>query len=140
MTELEGKIAYNGKKKPKKRAKRLSILKAAEGKFAAHGCHEATIADMARKAHISEATIYEYFSSKEDLPFSIPAEAISHSHQKIKEMFEFVKGAANKSRTLIYRHLRLYTDNRISILLQGSLTPAKKESQCVDVRMERIQG
>ena len=48
------------------------ILQAAEQVFAQKGFHDATIADVARKAKVSEATIYEYFPSKEELLFSNP--------------------------------------------------------------------
>jgi len=40
-------------------------LKAAENIFAQKGFHEATISDIAKKAEVFEATIYDYFSSKE---------------------------------------------------------------------------
>jgi AcrR family transcriptional regulator len=49
-------------------------LNAAEHVFAEKGFHEATLSDIAKKAHVSEATIYEYFLSKEELLFSIPKE------------------------------------------------------------------
>jgi AcrR family transcriptional regulator len=92
-------------------AKRHAILRAAEIVFAGKGFHEATISDIAEKAHVSEATIYEYFSSKEELLFSIPAEVTRDHLSKSKEALEYVRGAANRLRMLIYRHLRLYSTN-----------------------------
>ena len=60
-------------KNPRKGA---AILRAAEHIFAKKGFQAATVSDIAKKAKVSEATIYEYFSSKEELLFSIPAETI----------------------------------------------------------------
>jgi len=96
---------------PKNRAKRLSIAKAAERVFAKKGFHEATIADIAKMANISEATIYEYFISKEELLFSIPEEKTKQHLKKNEDILQYVQGAANKLRVLIYRHLRLYALN-----------------------------
>lgn len=92
-------------------AKRHAILRAAETIFANKGFHEATISDIAKRAHVSEATIYEYFSSKEELLFSIP-EVITREHlEKSHEVLQYIQGAANKLRVIIYRHVRLYVLN-----------------------------
>lgn len=95
-------------KNPRKGAK---ILKAAEIIFARKGFQAATISDIAQKAKVSEATIYEYFSSKEELLFSIPAQTIRQYHEKNREILPYIHGAANKLRFLIKRHLGLYADD-----------------------------
>lgn len=95
-------------KNPRKGA---SILKAAEGIFAEKGFQAATISDIAKKAKVSEATIYDYFSSKEELLFAIPAQTIKEYHEKNNEILLYITGAANKLRFLIKRHLGLYADN-----------------------------
>ena len=83
-------------------ARQEQILKAAKTIFAEKGFYEATISDIAREAQLSEPTIYEYFASKEDLLFSIPAE----TSRKIKEFFDvnlgMFRGAVNKLRGIIY--------------------------------------
>lgn len=95
-------------KNPSKGAK---ILKAAESIFAKKGFQTATISDIAKKAKVSEATIYEYFTSKEELLFAIPAQTIKEYHEKNIEILPYIQGAANKLRFLIKRHLGLYADN-----------------------------
>lgn len=92
-------------------AKSAAILKAAETIFARKGFHSATIAEIAKRAKVSEATIYEYFSSKEELLFTIPAETTYRHHEKNLEILPYIHGAANKLRFLIRRHLELYVDN-----------------------------
>jgi AcrR family transcriptional regulator len=91
--------------------KASTILNAAEHVFANKGFHEATISDIAKKANVSEATIYDYFSSKEELLFSIPKEETLRHLEKSEELLQYIQGAANKLRMLIYRHLNLYNKN-----------------------------
>ena len=91
--------------------KGAAILKAAESIFARKGFHEATISEIARKSRVSEATIYEYFSSKEELLFSIPAQTTRQYEEKNREILKYIRGAVNKLRFLIYRHLNLYAEN-----------------------------
>jgi AcrR family transcriptional regulator len=91
--------------------KGAAILKAAESIFAKKGFHEATISEIARKSKVSEATIYEYFSSKEELLFSIPARTTQQYEEKNREILNYLRGAANKLRFLVYRHLGLYAEN-----------------------------
>jgi AcrR family transcriptional regulator len=92
-------------------AKSAAILKAAETIFSRKGFHSATIAEIAKKAKVSEATIYEYFSSKEELLFTIPAETTYRHYEKNQEILPYIHGAANKLRFLIRRHLELYAEN-----------------------------
>ena len=106
-------------------AKRTAILRAAESIFARKGFHAATISDIAKKAKVSEGTIYEYFSSKEELLFSIPAKTIQQYQDKNREILEYIQGAANKLRFLIHRHLGLYADNPeyanvVMLILKGN--------------------
>lgn len=95
-------------KNPRKGAK---VLKAAESIFARKGFQSATIADIAKRAEVSEATIYEYFSSKEELLFAIPAQIIFEYHEKNIEILPYIQGAANKLSFLIKRHVELYAKN-----------------------------
>ena len=112
-------------KAPKNSIKGTAILKAAQSIFAGKGFHAATVSDIARKAKVSEGTIYEYFSSKEILLFSIPAETIQQYLDKNLEILEHIQGAAGKLRFLIHRHLGLYADNPdyanvVMLILKGN--------------------
>lgn len=120
--------------KPQKNPRKASaILKAAEAIFAKKGFHTATIAEIARKAKVSEATIYEYFSTKEDLLFEIPAEKIGDYYEKNNEIVKYLNGAANKLRFLITRHLELYETNPdyanvVMLILKGNRNFLKTEA------------
>jgi len=112
MNDTEGNENSKRERKiAKNPAKRTAILKAAGKTFAQKGFHEATIADIAKKARVSEATIYDYFNTKEELLFSLPAEIIQEYQKDNKIILEYVRGSANRLRVLIYRHLKLYEEN-----------------------------
>jgi len=56
--------------------RQAQILTAAAKVFAAKGFERATIADIAREAHVAEGSIYNYFKSKSDLLVSIPRQMV----------------------------------------------------------------
>jgi len=70
----------------KSELRKQEILTAAEKVFAKKGFHQATISDVSREAGLSEATIYEYFSSKEELLFSIPGET-AKKHERTSSTY-----------------------------------------------------
>ncbi|MBR9979572.1 MAG: TetR/AcrR family transcriptional regulator [Desulfatitalea sp.] len=82
--------------------RRAQILKAAEKIFAEKGFHEATISEIAKGAGLSEPTIYEYFPSKEEILFQIPAETSCRLGELIRFHLQMAKGTASKLRALIY--------------------------------------
>lgn len=109
------KMGASGKKSRKKSrnkpAKRDSILKVAEKLFAKKGFHEATVAEIAKKAGVSEGTIYEYFSTKEALLFSIPGEKSGKFREANLAILKYVDSSINKLKILVFRHLELFNLN-----------------------------
>ena len=98
-------------KKPKTGSKLPAIISAALHVFAEKGYHKATITEIARKARVSEATVYEYCGSKEDLLFMIPEEITRDAVEQMEKVLPFVKGAGNKLRAIIYGYYTLYKEN-----------------------------
>jgi TetR/AcrR family fatty acid metabolism transcriptional regulator len=84
------------------------IIGAAEKVFARKGFNDATVAEIAQEAGLSDATIYEYFSSKEELLFTVPLETIRTAYEELGGHLEFIRGAANKLRGIIYGYLSFY--------------------------------
>jgi len=82
--------------------RREQILRAAEKIFAEKGFHETTISDIAKGAGLSEPTLYEYFSSKEDILFTIPEETSSQLGELIGFHLQMAKGTVAKLRAMIY--------------------------------------
>lgn len=58
-----------GLRERKKRRTREAIAEAARALFVAHGFEAVRVADIARAADVSEATVFNYFPTKEDLVF-----------------------------------------------------------------------
>ncbi|MCE5252299.1 TetR/AcrR family transcriptional regulator [bacterium] len=88
-----------------KETHRLEILAAATRVFARKGYFHATLDEVAQEAEFSKASLYNYFSSKEDLLFSImktvifsrnSAFSVAFSGKKpfTEELVDFLVGAA----------------------------------------------
>ena len=61
----------NGKKEKIAKKRQRQILNAARQVFSKKGFAEATTAEIAKEARVSEGTIYNYFESKRDLLISL---------------------------------------------------------------------
>jgi TetR/AcrR family fatty acid metabolism transcriptional regulator len=88
-----------------------TIIDSALEVFGEKGFYNATISEIARTAGVSEATIYEYFGSKEDLLFAIPGEITKQAVDFLEAMGPYIKGAENKIRAISYGYFNLYRDN-----------------------------
>ncbi len=91
--------------------RKKKILAAAEKVFARQGFQDATISEIAKEAKISEASIYEYFNTKEGLLFSIPGEAARQVFDLMDFHLRLIRGAAVKLRAIIYILLSSYQKN-----------------------------
>jgi len=135
--------AKKNRKTVRNSVKKTAIIKAAAKVFGRNGFYETPLSDIAREARVSESTIYEYFSTKEELLFSIPAETIRDYLNKNLEILQYIQGAANKLRTLIYRHLSLYGDNEdyanvVMLILKGNRNFLKTEDYKVVQASARV--
>ncbi len=79
--------------------------------FAQRGFQEATITEIAKKANVSEASVYEYFSTKEGLLFSIPAESSQALFQVMAFHLKLIRGTADKLRAIVYLLMDSYQNN-----------------------------
>lgn len=95
----------------KSEVRKEQIQKAAVKVFARKSLMDATIADIAQETGVSEATIYEYFSTKEELLFSIPCDIIVESKKTLEFHLAYVRGSANKLRSFIYHMMLFYQEN-----------------------------
>src|SRR4051794_3292467 len=73
-----------GLRERKKRQTRESIAVAAMELFQARGFDSVTVADVARAADVSEKTVFNHFSTKEDLVFA-------HSDDRLAERVEAIR-------------------------------------------------
>jgi TetR/AcrR family fatty acid metabolism transcriptional regulator len=107
--------------------KRDAILEAALDIFAQKGFQDATISEIARKANVAEATIYEYFANKENLLFSIPEKKQKEALDLLQFQLAGIKGALNKIRKFVWFYFWFFQNNRpwSSVVLM-ILRPNKK--------------
>src|SRR4030067_1739416 len=91
--------------------KKQRILNSAINIFGEKGYQNATIAEIAKDAGIGDATIYEYFKSKEDLLLAIPVEITKELIPQINDHMMGIKGAFNKLRKFIWWWLNYVEKN-----------------------------
>ncbi|NOX35172.1 MAG: TetR/AcrR family transcriptional regulator [Deltaproteobacteria bacterium] len=91
--------------------RKKKIINTATKVFAQRGFNEATISEIAKEAKISEASIYEYFSTKEGLLFSIPAESSQTLFDTMAFHLKLIQGAANKLRAIVFLFIDSYRKN-----------------------------
>lgn len=116
--------------------KRGLIMECAEKIFAERGFHQTTIADISAVCGVHEASIFQYFKTKENLLISIPERHLRLTLAGITEHLQGMKGAEPKLRKLIWHQLRDLTTNRnyTSILLRDLRTlPAFYQSRSYDM-------
>jgi TetR/AcrR family fatty acid metabolism transcriptional regulator len=99
--------------------KRRRIMESAEQLFASKGFHQTTIADISAHSGVHEASIFQYFKTKENLLVAIPERHLKKTLAGITEHLQGMKGAEPKLRKLIWHQLRDLSINRnyTSILL-----------------------
>ncbi len=114
----------------RKEARRNQIIARALEIFARKGFQETTIAEISKASGVSEATVYEYFNSKEELLFAIPEEITRESFAEFKKILPYLKGAEQKIRAIVLGYLTLYQENpRYSSLVLLQLKNNKKFQQ-----------
>jgi AcrR family transcriptional regulator len=88
------------------------ILAAARDVFAELGYDAAPVAEIARRAGVVEGTIYKHFDSKRDLLFQVMREFYESLIQDVETGLAAVRGAENRLRFIIGRHLRAFSADR----------------------------
>jgi len=97
--------------KKKMEARKKQILAVAAKVFAEKGFQETTISEIAKAAGASDAFVYEYFSTKENLLFSIPRDHMQKLHEDLNFHLKLVRGAVNKLHATLYMQLLYYSEN-----------------------------
>ena len=82
--------------KARKQNKRLLIIEAAAIVFATRGYNSTLMAEIATEAGVGKGTIYEYFSSKEDLFFSVFEWFVEKTQAEAKVSISALGGSASE--------------------------------------------
>jgi len=89
-------------------AKRHKILEAAMSVFSEVGYEKAHIRDIARKARVSQGTIYEAFRDKEGLLHGIPEMVMPRAIEDLTLHMNGIVGAVNKPRKFTWFYLHFF--------------------------------
>jgi TetR/AcrR family transcriptional regulator, repressor of fatR-cypB operon len=95
MEPLNGEQALSRKER-EKNARQHDILKAARDLFIRKGYHETTLDDIASLAEFGKGTIYNYFSSKEELFYGIIDQASNEAFDSLTSAISVAGTARDK--------------------------------------------
>jgi TetR/AcrR family fatty acid metabolism transcriptional regulator len=107
------------KRRPPKRDKKgkpqteINIIEAALKVFGEKGFEATTISAICKAANISDATLYEYFDSKEEVLFSIPDIYTRRELERMRQISRYVHNPREKLRVIIQGYLEFYEKNRM---------------------------
>jgi TetR/AcrR family fatty acid metabolism transcriptional regulator len=93
--------------------RRNAIMEGALKVFGEHGFEETTISAISKAAGVSDATVYEYFSSKEEILFSIPLRYTEREIDRMREIGRYIHSPQEKIRVIIQAYLEFYETNRL---------------------------
>lgn len=102
-----------------------ALLRSATDIFSQKGFAETTISEIARGAQITPSGIYNHFSGKEEILYTIIHDFLRMSLDVLKEHLEGIRGAENKLRKAIWCHCKLMTTHRseAAIVLEARSYP-----------------
>ena len=96
---------------PRTKSRKDRIMDAALRIFAEKSFQEATISEISKEAGVSEATIYEYFGTKEDLLFAIPEKISNDTAKESQAVLPFIKDVEGRMRAILFSYVQLYQNN-----------------------------
>ncbi len=95
----------------RKKTRKDRIMDAALRIFAEKSFQEATISEISKEAGVSEATIYEYFGTKEDLLFAIPEKISNDTIDASEAVLPYIKDVEGRMRAIMFSYVQLYEKN-----------------------------
>lgn len=95
----------------RKKTRKDRIMEAALRIFAEKTFSDATISEISKEAGVSEATIYEYFGTKEDLLFAIPEKISNDTFEESEAALPYIKDVEGRMRAIMISYIRLYQNN-----------------------------
>ena len=93
--------------------KRKKIMENALHLFSEKGFRQTTITDISKTSYVSEASIYDNFTNKEDLLFSIIEKFFQDLIDNLHQHFLGIKGTENKLRKFIWHYLSFLEHNTL---------------------------
>jgi len=91
-----GTNTKTSRKERERLVRKRDIMRAARELFATKGFHDTSLDDIAREAEFGKGTIYNYFSSKEDLFFAIIEDVLEGVHAVAESAVRNTEGHARE--------------------------------------------
>jgi len=89
------------RKEREHKTRRLEILKAAERIFARNGFHNSTVAEIAKESEFAIGTLYQFFSNKEELYYTMMIEKFDLLHTTLEGKIGTSKSFSAKLNCLV---------------------------------------
>jgi TetR/AcrR family fatty acid metabolism transcriptional regulator len=102
-------VQRNGRKRNPQRE--LRILEAALDLFGRKGFEATTVSAICEAAGVSDATLYEYFESKEQVLFSIAELYTRREWERLEGLRDYIRDPREKLRLVIQAYLEFYERN-----------------------------
>ncbi len=104
--------ASNGRRNKKRNPQRESaIIEGGLSVFGERGFEATTMSAIASAAGVSEATLYEYFGSKEEILFSIAEVYTAREMERVAAIAPYIHDPREKLRVVIQAYLDFYESN-----------------------------
>jgi TetR/AcrR family fatty acid metabolism transcriptional regulator len=124
------------------KSKKDLILDAAAAVFAKHGFHDAKMEEIAVEAGVGKGTLYEYFSSKQQLFQELFTKGMENFLGQINAEIATCPGAVNKLKSIAQQHCHYMFNSRdltrVTMDGHGQLSEAFRRWIC-DIQAEKTQ-
>lgn len=124
------------------RERRESLINAAIAVFIEKGFHNATVRDIGRAANMTQGTIYNYVSSKDDILYMVCDRIVAEYNEQARRALDTsddpvgrVRSAVRAISQVMYRHRR-----EILLIYQDSHLLDKRSRQVILARVEEFIG
>jgi len=124
------------------RERRESLINAAIAVFIEKGFHSATVRDIGRAANMTQGTIYNYVSSKDDILYMVCDRIVAEYNEQTRRALDTshdpvgrVRSAVRAISQVMYRHRR-----EILLIYQDSHLLDKRSRRVILARVEEFIG
>jgi len=109
---VTGQLSVESPRLLRHAGQRLEILEAAAAAIAEHGFHGMTMRGLAKATGRGLATFYNYFSSKEDVLFSLQSEAFETMADTANLALKGIEEPVDRLYVFVLNHLRYSAEHR----------------------------
>jgi uroporphyrinogen III methyltransferase/synthase len=127
------------KREIKRKRKREKILDAAAELFSNKNYHEVMMDDVAKLISVAKGTVYNYFTSKEELYFTIMKTRMESLLTLLKQKIETEKSSIDSLRAFVVHLYMFMMNNRKFFLIHQRESLNKQNSFCEDLLLLQKQ-